>query len=130
MKNLDYLKVLKQRHEALEQEYTDLAEESYKEMAKANMLHYQLLLRNRRKDPSGIYRTEINLYMKKIFPFVQRAVQEDKELRMNVTLFHLHPYLYILLLAVKKGLRMIGLIRKPKGLERIRINQHKGEVSV
>ena len=131
VKHLDYLEGLKKRHEFLEQHYTDLVELSYKELAKANLIHYQLLLRHRKKDPSGMYRTEIKIYMKKVYPYVQKALFGEKALRMEVKLFNIHPYLYILALFIKKSLRMMRLLSRPNGLVQIKSKQrNKSEVNV
>ena len=126
VKHLNFLRVLKQRHEYLKQDYVHLVEESYKEILKASFIHYQLLLKNRRKDPDGMYRKEIKKYIQMNEFYLQGAVQEDKELRMGLTLFQIHPYVYILYLVMKKILRMMGLRPKPKGLKRIvNIQEHK-----
>lgn len=130
VKNLDFLKGLKQRHEFLEQHYSDLVDESYKEIAKAHLIHYQLLLRNRKKDPAGMYRTEIELYIRENFSFLYEAVQKDKGLRQELMFFHIDPYLYIAFLLVKKGLRMMRILPKPIGLERMMVTEKNGEVSV
>ena len=126
LKHLDFRHVLKQRHEYVKQNYVHLVEESYKEILKASLIHYQLLLKNRRKDPNGIYRKEIKEYIQMNEFYIQGAVQEDKELRRGLTLFQIHPYVYILYLVMKKSIRMIGLHPKPKGLKRIvNIQEHK-----
>ena len=126
VKHLDFLHVLKQRHEYVKQNYVHLVEGSYKEILKASLIHYQLLLKNRRKDPDGMYRKEIKKYIQMNEFYLQGAVQDDKELRMELTLFQIHPYVYILYLVMKKSLRKIGLRPKRKGLMRIvNIQEHK-----
>ena len=131
VKHLDYLEELKKRHRFLEQHYTDLVELSYKELAKANLIHYQLLLRNRRVDSNGIHRTEIKAYMKRVYPSVRKALLSDKALSLEVTLFNVHPYLYVLSLFIKKGLRMMRILSQSKGLVQIKRKQrNKSEVSV
>ncbi len=123
VKNLDFLQALKQRHGFLEKYYSHLVGESYKEIVKAHLIHYQLLVRNRKKDPSGMYRTEIKLYIQRNYVLLQRAVNADKELKLALSLFHYHPSLYILFLSVKKVLRMLRLLPGTKGFKRIMVNQ-------
>jgi glycosyltransferase involved in cell wall biosynthesis len=125
-KNLDFLKSLKQRHKFLEKHYSHLVEDSYKEIAKAHMIHYQLLLKYRKIDPAGLYRTEIVLYIRQNFSLLYKAIQQDKELKQELTFFHIHPYLYIVFLSVKKGLRMMHLLPKPQGLERMMVTEKNG----
>ena len=129
-KNLDFLQGLKQRHAFLEKYYSHLADESYKEMVKAHLIHYQLLVRNRKTDSSGMYRTEIRLYIEKNYARLQKAVAENKELKLDLTLFQFHPSLYILFLAVKKLLRIMRLLPRTKGLKRIITDQKDRGVSV
>ena len=131
VKHLDYLEGLKKRHDFLEQYYTDLVELSYKELVKANLIHYQLLLRDRRKDRSGIFRTEIRIYMKKVYPHARKALLGDKVLRLEISLFNIHPYLYILFLLIKKGLQIVRFLPKEKGLMQIKSKQrNKSEFSL
>lgn len=130
VKSLDYLKGLKQRHEFLEKHYSHLVEDSYKEIAKAHLIHYQLLLKYRKIDPAGMYRTEIELYIRENFSLLYKAIQKDKELKQELTFFHIHPYLYIVFLSVKKGLRMMHLFPKPQGLKRMMATEKNGEVRV
>lgn len=118
-RNLDIIKGLKERHQFIELHYKDLIDESYKTIVKASLIHYNLLLLNRQHDKEAVHKKEIRLYMKKNFAKLKQAVRHDQELKKQFLLFIIHPYLNVLYLAAKKGLRKLNLLPQPLALERI-----------
>ncbi|MEW9501071.1 glycosyltransferase family 2 protein [Jeotgalibacillus marinus] len=120
LRNLDQIKGLKERHVFITENYNNLTEESHKAILKSCLIHYKLLLLNRRKDKSGVHRKEVQQYIKKNYSRFKKAVKDDKELTQQLTLFYYHPYMNLLYLGVKKGLRKTKLIAQPVGLQKIR----------
>jgi glycosyltransferase involved in cell wall biosynthesis len=119
IRNLDIIKGLKERHRFIEEYYGDLTDESYKVILKTNLIHYNLLLRNRKKDSGGLYRREIQHYIKNNFSKFKKAVDDDKHLSKQLGLFNIHPYLNVLFLLILKVLRKIKVIPQANGLQRI-----------
>lgn len=119
LRNLDIIRGLKERHRFIEENYGDLTDESYKVILKTNLIHYNLLLRNRKKDRGGLYRREIQYYIKNNFSEFKKAVGDDKQLSKQLLLFNIHPYLNVLFLLIHKVLRKIKVIPQPIGLQRI-----------
>ncbi|MBS4179146.1 glycosyltransferase family 2 protein [Lederbergia citrea] len=122
IKNLDIIDGLKERHRFLEQYYQELTQESYRVILKNSLIHYNLLLMNRKKDKAGLCKKEIYSYIKQNNRSFQRAVEEDKELKKQLSLFLIHPYLNIFFLITRKVLRKLGFLPRPVGLERINIS--------
>src|SRR5699024_2821561 len=58
-RNLDMIRGLKERHDFIEAFYEELIHESYKQLLKGCLIHYNLLVRNRKQDKDGKYRREI-----------------------------------------------------------------------
>ncbi|MGO4496758.1 glycosyltransferase family 2 protein [Paenibacillus sp. 2RAB27] len=120
-RNLDIIRGAKERHHFIEKYYSELTNESYKTILKMCLIHYSLLLVNRKKDTGGLYRKEICLYVKEINSQLKKAVQTDQHLRRELFLFNLHPYLYVSYLLVKKILRNLKLLPRPIGLKRLNL---------
>ncbi|MEH7440670.1 glycosyltransferase family 2 protein [Neobacillus drentensis] len=118
-RNLDFIQGLKERHRFIEKHYPYLVDESYKMILKMNLIHYNLLLRNRKKDTTGLYRKEIQQYIKKQYPILRMAVMNEKVLKKQLLLFNLHPYLNVLFLVGKKLLTKVSIIPQPTGLDRV-----------
>lgn len=118
-RNLDIIKGLKERHSFVEKFYKDLIYESYKVILKTSLIHYNLLLMNRKKDKGGLHKKEIQLYIKDNYQNLKRAVEDDKGLKRQLFLFNMHPSLNALFLIFKRVLRKIKLIPQSRGLERI-----------
>ncbi|WHY85195.1 glycosyltransferase family 2 protein [Neobacillus novalis] len=118
-RNLDILKGLKERHRFIEKYYVNLTNESYKTLLKTNLIHYNLLLRNRKKDYKGLYRKEIYEYIKGNFTEIKKAAEDDELLKKQLILFIIHPYLNVFFLILQKVLRKVKILPQPIGLERI-----------
>lgn len=117
--SLDILKGLKIRHCFIEENYPDLIEESYKLILKTSLIHYNLLLANRKKDPNGRYRREIQLYIKNNQKNLKKAVENDKRLNTQLFLFAIHPYLNLLFIVANKILDRLTVRQEYPGFERI-----------
>jgi glycosyltransferase involved in cell wall biosynthesis len=120
-RNLDILKGLQERHSFLKMFYKDLTAESYKNIVKTSLIHYNLLLMNWDKDKDGLHRKEIQLYIRGNFQSLKKAVEDDKELKKQLLLFKIHPILNTMYLFIRKILRKTKLLPQPLGLERIDI---------
>jgi glycosyltransferase involved in cell wall biosynthesis len=121
-RNLDIIKGLKERHSFIQEQYQELTNQSYKEILKACLIHYNLLLINRQKDHGGMCKKEIQRYIKDNYPEFKRAVENDRQLSQQLLLYRIHPYLNVIFLIMRKGLRGLRILSQPTGLERIDIN--------
>jgi glycosyltransferase involved in cell wall biosynthesis len=115
IRNLDIIKGLKDRHRFIKNHYEELKDESLKILLKTCMIHFNLLLLNK-KDSKGVYRKEIQNYVKLHHSDFKKAIKNDRQLKMQLTFFCIHPYLNVGLLLVKKVLRKLKLTPKPNGL--------------
>jgi glycosyltransferase involved in cell wall biosynthesis len=122
-RNLDILEGLKVRHRFVEEFYPDLINESYKVILKMNLIHYNLLLANRKLDKDGLFRKEIGLYIKDNFSYFKKAIRNDKELKKQLHFFIISPYLNILFLIVRKVFRKLKILPQPLGLEHINLKR-------
>ncbi|WP_066067731.1 glycosyltransferase family 2 protein [Neobacillus soli] len=122
LKNLDIIKGLKERHRFIEEYYPDFTDESYKVILKTNLIHYNLLLKNRKKDKGGLHRKEIHHYIKDNYNELKKAIEGDKSLKRELFMFVIHPYLNVFSLAIKKVLRKVKMIPQPIGLKRIELS--------
>jgi glycosyltransferase involved in cell wall biosynthesis len=120
-RNLDILEGLKERHKFIEENYKELVDESFKIILKTSLIHYNLLILNWRKDKRGSYRKEIRDYIRKNSAKFKKAVEQDKFLKTQLTMFLLHPILNIVFSAVKKFLRQMKIISEPSGLQTVPI---------
>ncbi|MEH7308399.1 glycosyltransferase family 2 protein [Neobacillus drentensis] len=118
-KSLDIIKGLIERHHFIEKNYKHLTDDSYKVILKTNLIHYNLLFRNRKNDKGGAYRREIQSYIKKNYPKLKKAVDDDTNLKRQLILFRIHPYLNFCLLGIQKLFRKINIFPQPTGLEKI-----------
>jgi glycosyltransferase involved in cell wall biosynthesis len=118
-RNLDIIRGAKERHSFIEKYYADFTDESYKTILKMSLIHYSLLLANRKKDIGGLYRKEIRLYIKENLGQIKKAAQTDQQLRKQLFLFNIHPYFNIGYLLARKVLRNLKILPRPKGLERV-----------
>jgi glycosyltransferase involved in cell wall biosynthesis len=118
-RNLDILKGLKERHRFIEEYYSCLSKESYKVLLSTSLIHYNLLIANRKKDKGGINRKEIQGYIKDHYNNFKEAIEGNKDLKKQLNLFILHPYLNIFFLGLNKSLRIMKLKAQPVGLEKI-----------
>jgi glycosyltransferase involved in cell wall biosynthesis len=115
IRNLDIIKGLKERHRFIKDHYKELKDESLKMLLKTCMIHYNLLLLNK-KDSKGIHRKEIQNYVKMHNFDFKKAIKNDRSLKMQLTFFCIHPYLNVGLLLLKKVLRKLKLTPQPFGL--------------
>lgn len=120
-RNLDIIKGLKERHSFIETFYEELSEESYIVILKMSLIHYNLLLANRKMDKGGLYRKEIQAYIRNNNEHLKKASKKDKHLKTQHFLFSIHPYVNVLFILSKKMLRIINVLPKPDGLERINL---------
>ncbi|RDW22401.1 beta-1,4-galactosyltransferase [Oceanobacillus arenosus] len=118
-RNLDIIRGLKERHLFIEKQYEELTDASFKEILKMCLIHYNLLLLNRKKDKGGTHRKKIHSYIRDNNSNLKRAVQDERELQRQLFLFSFHPYLNVLYLGLRKGLRKIKLLSKPEGLKQV-----------
>ncbi|MEQ2525821.1 glycosyltransferase [Robertmurraya yapensis] len=118
-RNLDILKGLIERHFFIEKHYKDLTNDSYKMIFKTSLQHYYLLLANWNKDRGGIYRKEIQSYIRKNYTNIKRAVESDKQLSKQLFLFSFHPCLNMIFILLRKVLRKLRVIPQPVVLEKI-----------
>ncbi|MGE8204566.1 glycosyltransferase family 2 protein [Heyndrickxia sp. NPDC080065] len=118
-RNLDIIRGLKERHCFLEEYYQDLTEESLKGILKTSLIHYNLLLANRKKDKGATYRKDIKTYIKSNYRQFKKSVKHEKTLNRQLILFSIHPYLNVLYLFVQKIVRKLKINRQPVGLQRL-----------
>ncbi|UTR10577.1 glycosyltransferase [Evansella sp. LMS18] len=120
-KNLDIIKGLKERHSFIEIHYPDLVNESYKMLLKTNLEHYKLLTLNKRKDPEGSHRKEIQSYINSRYRLLKKAAENDRRLMRQLNLFHIHPLLNISYLAAGKFTGFTKLTQRHQVLERVNL---------
>lgn len=121
-RNLDILVGLIERHSFIEKFYGDLIDESYKVILKTSLIHYYLLLVNRKTDRGGLYRKEIELFIREHLLHMRKAVEKEPSLKRQLMLFSLHPFLNFGYLAIMKLFRKLYLLPKPSGLEKLKSN--------
>ncbi|MGL5351799.1 MAG: glycosyltransferase family 2 protein, partial [Clostridium sp.] len=119
IKNLDIIEGLKERHDFIKKNYSNLINESYKIILKTNLMHYNLLMLNRDKDKDGIYRKEIQKYIKTNYEELRKSIEDDNKLKRQLYLFMVCPVLNILQIVADKSLRKIKLGKSPLALKRI-----------
>ena len=120
-RSLDIIKGLKERHHFIEQFYEELIDESYQTIIKTCLIHYNLLVMNRKNDRDGEHRKEIEVYIKENDHSFRHAVKDDQQLRRQLSLFLLHPYMNIGFLGCRKVLRKIRILSQPRGLKQVSI---------
>ncbi len=120
-RNLDIIKGLIERHAFLETHYKHLTSASYKNILKANLIHFNLLLINSKKDRGGVHKKDIQRYIKENNVVLMKSVEEDNYIKQQLKLFLIHPYLNILPGVTYKILRKIRLVPQPLKLERINL---------
>lgn len=126
VKNLDILNGLKERHNFIEREYHHLIQESYQNLLKQSLIHFNLLLMNRKLDPDYCHRNEVQKYVKYNYLEFHRATENNRQLNLQLRLFYKHPYLNVLFLGLKKVWRKAKVFSRPRGLEKIAISERKG----
>lgn len=117
-KNMDILIGLKERHQFLEKFYPNLKEESFKLILKTSLIHYNLLLFNRKKIQNNRYRKDLQKYINDNYINFKKAAENDKALLVHLKLFRVSPYLNILYLSIRKLLLIARILPKPVGLEK------------
>lgn len=122
-RNLDIIKGLKERHQFIKDYYGELSNESFKILLKTSLIHYNLLLLNNKKDRNGQHRKEIQKYVKEHYSEFKKAIENDRQLKIQLTFFRIHPYLNICLLLLKKILRTFKLTPKPFGLLQVEVRR-------
>ncbi len=121
-KNLDIIKGLKERHLFIQEYYKELTFESYKTILETSLNHYYLLVINRMIDINGNLRGEIQSYINENYYDMKKAVNNNKILKIQLSLFMLNPYAYILFILGEKVFRKVRILPKPKGLKREEVN--------
>lgn len=119
VRNLDILKGLKERHKFIEKYYKNLTDESFNIITKTSLLHYNLLFMNKDKDKKGLYRKEIRNYIIDNYDSIFEAVKQDKEFKIQLSLFKIYGPLNLLVIIKNKALRIIGLKKSESGLKKI-----------
>ncbi|MFK9089948.1 glycosyltransferase family 2 protein [Bacillus salipaludis] len=117
-RNLDIIMGLKERHCFIEEFYKDLICQSFKVILNTCLIHYYLLLANRKIDVKGKYRKEIKNYIKSNYRHFKESVKNDTSLRNKLFLFSIHPFLYFCFLILTKVLRKISILPHPAPLEK------------
>jgi glycosyltransferase involved in cell wall biosynthesis len=120
-RNLDIIEGLKERHQFIEEYYRDLTDESFRVLLKTNLIHYNLLLRNRKIDQNSLYRKEIKQFIYENYQKFKKAASKDSVLLKQLILFRLHPYFNVIYLGFNKLLRKTGILAQPPGLEQIEL---------
>jgi glycosyltransferase involved in cell wall biosynthesis len=120
-KNLDIIEGLKERQCFIEEFYKDLSLKSFKFLLKTILIQYYLLLVNRKEDNRGVYKKELQMYIKKNYRQFSQSVGNDKDLKRQLILFSIHPIFNVLFLILKKLLRKFRIGPIPPGLERINL---------
>jgi glycosyltransferase involved in cell wall biosynthesis len=118
-RNLDMLKGLKERHRFIETFYEDLVCESYRVILETCLIHYNLLLLNKKQDLDGMYKREIRKYIQNNYQNIKVAVEGEHSLRKQLALFSIHPNLNIGYLFLRKILRKFYIVSRPIGLEKV-----------
>ncbi|WP_010678077.1 glycosyltransferase family 2 protein [Bacillus timonensis] len=119
LRSLDILKGLKVRHKFLENHYEDLINESYKNILKTSLIHYNLLIMNRKKDKGGLHRKEIRKYIKNNYENLLKAVESNQQLKAQLNLFLIHPLLQLIFLGLQKVLRKFNVFVHKQELEQL-----------
>jgi len=122
LRNLDIIEGLKERHNFIEKYYENLVNESFTVILTNCLIHYNLLLMNHGIDSKGIYKKRIESYIKMHYKDFLVAVQENKELKMQLQLFKFNPKLNFCFLALRKIFRKMKILPQPIGLERINLS--------
>jgi glycosyltransferase involved in cell wall biosynthesis len=120
-RNLDIINGLLERHHFILENYKELEDESNKMILKTLLIHYNLLLRNRKKDKKGTYRKNISHYVKRHYKEFNKAVRSENHLKKQLSLFRIHPYFNLGYLLIHKALRNLNGYQQPTGLERIEV---------
>lgn len=120
-RNLDILIGLKERHLFIEKHYPELINESYKMMLKTSLIHYNLLLANKKKMDTERHKKRIYASIEENFAEFYHSVQDDKQLMHQLRLFMIHPSFNISFLLSKKLLRKLRVLPRPIELERIEL---------
>ncbi|MDQ0344467.1 glycosyltransferase involved in cell wall biosynthesis [Lederbergia wuyishanensis] len=118
LRNLDIIEGLKERHKFVEQYYPNLINESFKVILSNCLIHYNLLLLNRGIDKDGNSKKLIRSFIKLKYKEFQLAVEGNKELKIQLQFFSVHPIINICFLAIRKLFRKIKLLPQPIGLEK------------
>lgn len=118
-RNLDIIKGLKERHNFIQQHYPDLSLKSSKLLLKTSLEHYNLLFLNRKKDPGGKNRKELQAYIKTNIEQFKQATKNDRQLYRQLVFFHVHPWVNIAYLGGRKLLRRLKLVPVPVTMQRI-----------
>ncbi|MEC5424033.1 glycosyltransferase family 2 protein [Virgibacillus sp. C22-A2] len=121
LKNLDFIRGLKERHQFIQHNYPELVNQSYRMLLKANLEHYYLLLLNRKKDSTGYNRNKIKNYIEKNHNQFIISARNEHQLYRQLMFFRIHPYLNLFYLAVRKSIRKVKIIPANKGLKRINL---------
>lgn len=121
LRNLDMIKGLKARHTFIKQHYATLVSESYKNILKMNLIHYYLLHQNREQDTGKTHRNQIQNDIKVNYDDFRRSVADDTQLRRQLLLFSIHPYMNMGYLGVNKLLRKIKVLPKSSQLKQVSV---------
>jgi glycosyltransferase involved in cell wall biosynthesis len=120
-KNLDILNGMKERHKFIEKHYSGLRNESYRMILKTSIIHYNLMLLNRKVDPDRKFKKEIQRYIKENYLQFMIATKNDAHLLRQLKLFYIHPYINAMYLGIVKLLRKMKVSQSPVKLERLNV---------
>ncbi|RDI45718.1 glycosyltransferase family 2 protein [Falsibacillus pallidus] len=112
LKNLDFIRGLKERHSFIERNYQILTNESLKSLAKAILIQYNLILFNNKKINGMQIRRKMRNYLLNNYSEIKMAFSDCPTLQFQLQLFKFHPFLPVLYLGIKKSLRFLKF-KKP-----------------
>lgn len=119
IKKLDMLRGLKIRHQFIQRYYPQFVEASWYAISKAYLEYYVLLFLNRHTIRDHTYSRKIKIYINKHYATFKHCSTNDKALKFNLQLFHLHPSLMLMYRAVIKGMRRLGLRQEIQALTKV-----------
>ncbi|WP_197431616.1 hypothetical protein [Lentibacillus sp. JNUCC-1] len=124
------LKGLQERHAFVEQHYPELLWASYRHILETSLIHYNLLMLNKKADPDGRHRKAIEQDIEHNHRNFKRAAEPDRLLSRQLSLFLLHPYCNAGLLGLRKMMRKARILKRPEGLKIVHEQQARREYAV
>lgn len=121
VKNLDIIEGLKVRHKFIEKHYSEFIDESYMLLIKTIFMNYNLLIKNRNKDPDKKHRKELEKYVKDNYYSLKKAVNKDKYVKVQLFLFNIYPQLNEIVVLFNRIVNKINIFKRQKTLKKIYI---------
>lgn len=121
IRNLDMIRGLKERHIFIKRHYATLTSESYKNILKMNLIHYDLLEKHNDKDMDKSHRKEIQAYIQTHYENLKQSAIDEPNLRRQLFLFSIHPHLNRGFLRLKSILRRMKVLPNPVELKQVNL---------